>query len=145
MAPKAKSTDKYKNPILPPPLDLDHIPLVDKDFKITELRCEFDFFELHSWLKDIFLDQSDEIGLWESNLPPYMFPQTHHFLEFSLRCQYRYLPSQRAIVSSYDETLFTFTSEAINQIPNCPRKIHLTHLPSSLSKPTRSFLCFLTF
>jgi hypothetical protein len=69
MAPKAKSTDTSENPILPPPVDLDHIPLMDKDYKITELRCEFDFFKFHSWIKDIFLDQSDEIGLWESNLP----------------------------------------------------------------------------
>ena len=48
--------------------------MADKDYKITEPKCEFDFFELHFWLKDIFLDQSDEIGLWESNLPLYMFP-----------------------------------------------------------------------
>jgi hypothetical protein len=121
MAPKAKSTDTSENPILPPPVDLDHIPLVDKDYKITEPRCEFDFFELHSWLKDIFLDQSDEIGLWESNLPLYMFPQTHHFPEFSLRCQARYFPGQRAIASSSGEILFTVTSEAIDQMLQIPR------------------------
>ena len=120
MAPKAKSTDTSENPILPPPVDLDHIPLVDKDYKITKPRCEFDFFELHSWLKDVFLDQSDEIGLWESNLPLYMFSQTHNFPEFALRCQARYFPSQRAIVSSSGETLFIITSQSINQMLQIP-------------------------
>jgi hypothetical protein len=54
MAPKAKSTETSENLILPPPIDLDHIPLADKDYKITNPKCEFDFFELHFWLKDIY-------------------------------------------------------------------------------------------
>jgi hypothetical protein len=63
MAPKAKSVETSENPFLTPPIDLDHIPLVDKDFKITDLKCKFNFFESHFSLKDIFLDESDEIGL----------------------------------------------------------------------------------
>jgi hypothetical protein len=47
MAPKEKSTETSENPFLPPPIDLDHIPLADKGYKIIELKCEFDFFELH--------------------------------------------------------------------------------------------------
>jgi hypothetical protein len=82
MAPKDKYGDTFKNLILPPPFNLDHIPLTNKDYKVIEPRCEFDFFELHSWIKDIFLNQSDEIGLWESNFPLYISPQTHHFLNF---------------------------------------------------------------
>jgi hypothetical protein len=131
---------------LPPPVDLDHIPLADKDYKITEPKCEFDFFELHLWLKDIFLDQSDEIGLWESNLPLYMFPQTFHFLEFALKCQSHYLPSQRAIVSSSGESLFTITPESINQMlqiqrsdPVIPFSIKaLNNLYQKLSFPQRA-------
>jgi hypothetical protein len=119
--PKVKPADTSENPMIPPPIDLDHIPLADRDYKVTELRCEFDFFELHSWLKEIFLDQSNEIGLWESNFPLYMFPQTHHFPEFVLRCQASYFPSQRAIASSIGETLFTITSEAIDQMLQIPR------------------------
>jgi hypothetical protein len=79
MAPKVKPADTSRNPMISPPIDLDHIPLVYKDYKVTELRCELNFFELHSWLKDIFLDESDKIGLQESNFPLYMFPQTYHF------------------------------------------------------------------
>jgi hypothetical protein len=121
MAPKTKSAETVENPFLPPPIDLEHVPLADKDYRVAEPKCEFDFFELHFWLKDIFLDQSDEIGLWESNLPLYMFPQTYHFPEFSLKCQAHYLPSQRAIVSSSGETLFTITPESINQMLQIPR------------------------
>jgi hypothetical protein len=76
----------FENPFLPPPVDLERVPLTDKAYKITETKCEFNFFELNFWIKDIFLDQSDEIGLWESNFPLYMFPRTLHFPEFSLKC-----------------------------------------------------------
>jgi hypothetical protein len=121
MAPKSKSSEIKENPFLPPPIDLDQIPLADKDYLIAEPKCEFDFFELHFWLRDTFLDQSDEIGLWESNLPLYLFPQIYHFPEFSLKFQVHYLPNQRAIVSSSGETLFTITPETIDQMMQVPR------------------------
>jgi hypothetical protein len=63
MAPKSKQAEGEENPFLPPPVDLDRIPLVDKDHLITDTKCDFDFADLHSWLKEVFLDQSDEIGL----------------------------------------------------------------------------------
>jgi hypothetical protein len=47
MEPKDKSTETSENMILPPPVNLDHIPLTDKDYKIIYLKCEFNFFELH--------------------------------------------------------------------------------------------------
>jgi len=50
-----------------------------------------------------------------------MFPQTHHFPEFSLKFQARYSPGQRAIVSSYGETMFTDRFEAIDHILKIPR------------------------
>jgi hypothetical protein len=65
MAPKSKKIEAEENPFLPPPVDLDRIHLSDKDHLIADTRCKFKFADLHSWLKDVFLDQSDEIGLWE--------------------------------------------------------------------------------
>jgi hypothetical protein len=109
MDPKAKSIETSENPFITPPIDLDHIPLADKDFKITDLKCKFNFFESHFLLKDIFLDQSDKIELWESNFPLYMFPQSFHFSKFALKCQAHYFLGQRAIISSSSETLFTIT------------------------------------
>jgi hypothetical protein len=46
MAPKSKSTETSENLIPHPPIDLDHIPLVNNDYKIIEPKCEFYFFEL---------------------------------------------------------------------------------------------------
>ena len=121
MVPKSKKLEVEENPFLPPPLDLDRIPLDDKDHLIVDTICEFDFAELQSWLKDTFLDQSDEIGLWESNLPLYIFPQVHRFPEFALKFQAHYLPDQRTIVLSSGETLFFITPKAIDQMMHIPR------------------------
>jgi hypothetical protein len=73
------------------------------------------------WLKEVFLDQSDEIGLWESNLPLYFFPKIHPFPEFSLKCQAHYIPEQRAVISSSGEILFLITPESIDQMMQIPR------------------------
>jgi hypothetical protein len=116
MAPNSKQSEVDENPFLPPPVDLDRIPLADRDYLISEPKCKFDFVELHAWFRDTFLDQSDEIGIWESNLPLYLFPQIHHFPEFALKCQMHYLPDQRVIVSSSGETLFAITLEPIDQM-----------------------------
>jgi hypothetical protein len=120
MVPKSKSSETIENPFLPPPIDLDPIPLANKDYLIAKLKCEFNFFELHFWLKNVFLGQSNKIGLWESNIPLYLFPHTHHFIEFTLKCQAHYLPDQRAIVSSSGETLFTITPQTIDHILQIP-------------------------
>jgi hypothetical protein len=115
MVPKSKRTKGEENPFLLPPVNLDRIPLADKDYLIIDRKCNFDFVDLQSWLKEVFVDQSDEIGLWESNLPLYIFPQIHHFLEFSLKCQAHYIPEKRAILSSSREILFLITPETIDQ------------------------------
>ena len=73
MAPKSKKIEAEENPFLLPPIDLNRIHLVDKDHLIADTRREFDFVDLQSWLKDVFLDQSDEIRLWDSNLSLYLF------------------------------------------------------------------------
>jgi hypothetical protein len=56
MAPKSKRIEAEENPFLPPPIDLDRIPLAEKDHLIANTRCEFDFVDLQSWLKEVFLD-----------------------------------------------------------------------------------------
>jgi hypothetical protein len=121
MAPKCKKLNVEENPFLPPPVDLDRIMLAYKDYLISETRFEFNFAELQSWFKDTFIDQSDEIGLWQSSLPLYLFPQVYHFPEFALKCQAHYLPHQRAIVSSSRDTFFLITPEAIDQMMQVPR------------------------
>jgi hypothetical protein len=87
---------------------------------IKDTKCDFDFSYLQSWLKEVFLDKSDEIGLWESNLPLYLFPQIHHFLEFALNCQAHYILEKRAVISSSRGILFLITPESIDQMMKIP-------------------------
>jgi hypothetical protein len=116
MASKTRQAEEEENPFVPPPVDLDKIPLVDKDRLIADTECSFDFSDLQSWLREVFLDQSDEVGLLESNLPLYMFPQVHHFPEFALKCRAHYIPEQRAIISSLGNVLFFITPEDIDSM-----------------------------
>jgi hypothetical protein len=92
MAPKPRLAEGEENPFLPHLVDLDKISLVDKDRLIADTICDFNFSDLQSWLQEVFLDQSDEIGHWESYFPLYLFPQIHHFPEFPLKCQAHYIP-----------------------------------------------------
>jgi hypothetical protein len=121
MVPKPRPAEGEENPFLPSPVDLEKIRLVDKDRLIVDTKCEFDFLNLHSWLREVFLDQGDEIGLWESNFPLHLFPQIHHFPEFALKCQAHYILDQRAIVSSSRDVLFFITPKDINQMMQIPR------------------------
>ena len=63
MVSKTKPAEEEENPFVPPLVDLDKIPLVDQDRLIVDTICSFDFSDLQSWLREVFLDQSDEIGL----------------------------------------------------------------------------------
>lgn len=74
MDPKTKIQDKSINSLIPPSIDLDHIPLADMDYIISETQCDCDFLELYCWLEDKHTYKIDEIGLLESNLPHYIFP-----------------------------------------------------------------------
>jgi hypothetical protein len=109
MVPKPKKSKLNENPFLPPPVDLERILLADKDYLISETRCEFDLAELHSWFRDTFPDQSDEIGLWESNIPLYLFPQIHHFPKFSLKSQAHYPPPIREPLFHHLEKPFSLS------------------------------------
>lgn len=112
--------------MLPPIIDLDHQPLVGQEYKIIKTRCEFDLYELHNLLKHNFLDPSDEMGLWDSLLPQFIFPQTHHFPEFFSWCQFRYIPSQRAVVAQNGDILFSITPKSINQMLKIPNNDSLS-------------------
>ena len=63
MPPKKKNQEEPFNPLIHPPIDLDHVPLVDRDYKINEIMCEFELFEIYCWLEDNYLDKTDDIRL----------------------------------------------------------------------------------
>ena len=64
------------NPMQPLVVDVEHTPLADRDFKINDTVTEFNLLELHCWSHEKSIDQVDEVYIWESNLPKYVFPQT---------------------------------------------------------------------
>ena len=64
------------NSLQPPIVDVEHIPLADIDFKITNIVTEFNLLELHCWSQEKSIDQADEVFIWESNFPKYVVPQT---------------------------------------------------------------------
>ncbi|MDW3502790.1 hypothetical protein NQ272_26900, partial [Escherichia coli] len=68
MPPKRKTQHKPINPLIPPSIDLDHIPLANRDYRISETQCDCEFLELYCWLEEKHVD-ADEIGLLESNIP----------------------------------------------------------------------------
>jgi hypothetical protein len=46
MAPKSKQAEGEENLFLLPPINLDYIPLADKDCLIADTKCDFDFADL---------------------------------------------------------------------------------------------------
>jgi len=96
---KDKSKLVVESSTLPPVVNLDELPLVDTQYKISETQREFDPYELHNWANQMFLDVSDELSIWESFLPQFIFPQTHVFPEFVTWCHLGYLPSQRVVIA----------------------------------------------
>lgn len=82
-----------------PHLDINHLPLADVDFQFKDNVSPSHLLKHQYWSKDKFLNHNDEIHLWESNFPKYLFPQVYLFLEIIHSCQACYVPSQRAIVS----------------------------------------------
>ena len=87
------------NPIQLPVLDVEHTPLVDKDFKMNDTATKFNLLELHWWSHEKSLDRAYEVFIWESNLPKYVVPQTFQCLEVIRLCKSCYFPDQRAIIN----------------------------------------------
>lgn len=66
-------------PISTPHLNLDHLPLTDKNFQIKDTSVRESPLKLYYQYRDQYLNHADKIGLWESHLPKYQFPEVHIF------------------------------------------------------------------
>lgn len=103
-------------PISTPPLDLDRLPLADKDFQIKDTTTIETLLKVHCQSRDKYLNHANEIGLWKSNLPKYKFPQVHVFPEIVHYYHANYISNQRAIMSPNQTILFIITAESINEM-----------------------------
>ena len=126
------------NPLQPPVVDVEHTPLADKDFRISDHVIEFNLLELHCWSHDKSIDQADEVFLWESNFPKYIVPQTFQCREVIRICQTCYFPDQRAIITPGKEILFTIIAKSINQMLLVQPRPDET--PSSIETLTKLYL-----
>lgn len=100
----------HVNPLQPLVADVEYLPLTDKDFKILDTVTDSNLLELHCWIHEKFVDQVDDIHLWDSNLPKYAFPLTYQFHELIKLCQINYFPNERAIVTPSQEVVFTINA-----------------------------------
>lgn len=104
------------NPLQPPVADVEHLPLANKDFKIVDVVTDSNLLELHYWSDDKFIDQADDIHLWDSNLPKYAFPHTYQFRNLIRLCQINYFPNETSIFTPTQEIIFTMNAQSINQM-----------------------------
>jgi len=123
MPPKGKAIAEVSNPLIQPQIDFHHTPLVDKDCKIIETSSQFDLFEIYYWWEEQLIDQCDEIGLWECQLPHYIFPQIHRAPEFVRKCHESYDPNQRAIISPIGQILCPINADSIEKMLQAPATI----------------------
>jgi len=79
-------------PITTSHLDLYHLPLADKDFQIKDTAIRESPIKLYCRYRDQYLNQADQIGLWESNLLKYQFQKVHILPEIVHYCHTNYSP-----------------------------------------------------
>lgn len=120
MPPKGKEVAEIPNPLVHPHVDFHHTPLVGRNCKIIETSSQFDLYEIYCWMEDQLINQTDEIGLSDSLLPHYIFPQIHRAPEFVRKCHEYYDPSQRTIISSIGEILCLINVESIEKMLQAP-------------------------
>ena len=75
---------------------------------------------MYCWLEEKWIDKYDDIHLWESNLPHYIFPPTHSSPDFIRKCHASYFPSQRTIINSNGQVIFTITPQTIEKMMLAP-------------------------
>lgn len=99
-----------------PHLDLNHIPLADKNFQIKDTSLLESPLKFYCQYRDQYLKHADKIGLWESNFPKYQFVEVHIFPEIFHYCHASYILSHRVVMSPNQTILFTITTKPINEM-----------------------------
>lgn len=56
------------NPLQPPVIDIEHIPLADIDYKIEDRIVEFNLLDIHNCSYEKSLDNQEEVHILESHL-----------------------------------------------------------------------------
>jgi len=67
-------------PLNAPHKDLDWLPLADRDFQIKELSGDMNHLQAFFRIRNSHLRNSDNYGIWESNLPKYYLPSVKNVM-----------------------------------------------------------------
>ena len=51
------------NPLQPPVIDIEHIPLADTDYKISDPIVEFNLLDIHNWCYEKYLYDQEEVHI----------------------------------------------------------------------------------
>lgn len=104
-------------PISTPHLDLDHLPLADKDFQIKDTTVHESPLKLYYRYKYQYVrNHTDKIGFWESNLSKYQFPKVHIFPKIVHYFHENYIPVKE---QWYTLTKPYFSPSLLNQSMKC--------------------------
>lgn len=115
-------------PITTPHRDSDYLPLADKYFQIKDLNFDDSPLKFYCKYQDNYLNHSNNIGLWESNVPKYQFPYVHIFLDMVHQCHANYNLNLRVVMSLDQIIFFTITAESINEMLQLQFEQNLTPL-----------------
>ena len=103
-------------PLNAPHKDVDYLSLADMDFQVKDLGLSENPLRIFFCCRDNYLNGSDIIGLWESNMPLYFLPAVHILPEIIHFCHANYDPNQRAVLSPSQDVLFPITAQSINEM-----------------------------
>lgn len=103
-------------PINAPHKNQGYLPLADKDFQIKDITTGQNHLKAFFQARNNYLNGSDILGLWESNLLRYFFPSVHVFPEIIHQFCANYDPNLRAVMSPSQTVLFPIEAASINEM-----------------------------
>lgn len=105
-------------PLNAPHKSLEWLALADRDYQMKETVEISNKYHIETVceLKRKHRSGTDDMCIWESNLPIYYLPQVNVFPDLIHQCCANYDPNQRAVLSPLGSVLFCIFPEAINQM-----------------------------
>lgn len=103
-------------PLNAPHKELEWIPLADRDYQIDDMEGIKHHLQAFYEIRNNFINKSDLLGIWESNMPIYYLPSVNVFPDLIHRCCANYEPSQSAVLDPAGNVLFYITPQSIKEM-----------------------------
>ena len=105
-------------PLNAPHMDLEWLPLADRDFQIKDMMGLTSHLKAVCQFKHNHRNNTDVLGIWQSNMPLYYLQEVNVIHDFIHLCHAHYEPTLRAILSPDGSVLFYITPQSINEMLN---------------------------